>query len=566
MIGFVRAFVWFRWRVLVNTLHGSRRRDRLERLARIGALVSRVFGAVLMIVPVTALSVLGLVGGIVVGSGTVPAAPVLLALRGMLLGALALLILVPMGRAAHGGATGEVRFLLLPIRRGMLHLVEVVAGLGDPWVAIFIPPQLLFPLGLALAGRGAPAAIAALAGLVHLAVLAAVASTLTFSMQWLFKDRRRAETVTIVAVVALSSLGMVSLFVDDWIGGSAGEPEAGRITVERFNRSLPAWTRVMPSELYGAALGSALERRWGWSAAALLALALEATLLYRASTFAHERALTVPETSRARRRRATGSARALRIPGLSPGAVAVAGAHLRVVLRSVRGKLAVYPVGPMILVSGWALGGIVARKAPLLGAVPLDGHLVLWFGALIAILSLQPVLFNQFAADRGGLTLQLLAPLSERDLVLGKAVASAALIGITLALVLVAAIVLAPHGSPLLWVAALAGCAALSITLVPVATILSVLFPKPADLNRMGKAGNPHGLASFLGFVLTIGLATPAALLGAIGLLFLGPLGALALNLAWALVGGVSAWLLFRGAARLVDARRESLALAAQES
>jgi hypothetical protein len=243
----------------------------------------------------------------------------------------------------------------------------------------------------------------------------------------------------------------------------------------------------------------------------------------------------------------------------------VAAAQIRVALRSVRGKLAVYPAAPMILVSGWAITRYAVRKVPFLEAVTPEGHFIVWFGALIVLLSLEPILFNQFASDRGGLTLQFLAPLSDRELVLGKALASAALIGLSLAPVIVAAIILAPRGSPLAWAAALAGCASIAILFIPIATILSAVLPKPADLNRMGTAGNAHALATFLGFVLTFALATPPILLGAVGTLFLGPGGTLALSLGWMLAMALASWPLFLGATRLVGERRESLALAAQE-
>ena len=35
----LRAFVWLRWRLLVNSLRGGRKRDRLEEISRVLAMM-----------------------------------------------------------------------------------------------------------------------------------------------------------------------------------------------------------------------------------------------------------------------------------------------------------------------------------------------------------------------------------------------------------------------------------------------------------------------------------------------------------------------------------------------
>ena len=39
MIRFLYAFAWLKWRILINTMKGGRRRDAVERLSRITAIV-----------------------------------------------------------------------------------------------------------------------------------------------------------------------------------------------------------------------------------------------------------------------------------------------------------------------------------------------------------------------------------------------------------------------------------------------------------------------------------------------------------------------------------------------
>ena len=382
-------------------------------------------------------------------------------------------------------------------------------------------------------------------------------------MGWLLKDRRRAEVATFIFVMILSSMGFFWLFVGDSIETSVDEAKTD-MTIAEFNEKLPAWTLVIPSELYGRAVGGALEGNGIEGAMALTLLLLEVALLFFLSAYAHGRALTASSTTRARGLRWSGPTRALSIPGLSPGTLLVALTQVRVALRTVRGKLAVYPTGPMVLVSGWVLATVFSRNIPMAGMFRVEGHLFLWFAALIVFLSLQPILMNQFATDKAGLTMQFLAPLTDREIVLGKAVAGGILSSISIGLVLIAMLILAPAGSPFSWAASLVGCASIYIMLVPFAALASATFPKPADLSKMGKAGNPHGMAAFMGFVMTLALATPPSILTMIGLLFRSPFLALLLNLGWAAVSLLVAWPLLNVAARQLGNRRENLALVAQ--
>jgi ABC-type Na+ efflux pump permease subunit len=181
------------------------------------------------------------------------------------------------------------------------------------------------------------------------------------------------------------------------------------------------------------------------------------------------------------------------------------------------------------------------------------------------LLALQQVNLNQFGLDRAGLTLQLLAPVSDRDLVLGKAAGGALLAASSALLCIVPAALIAPGGSPWLWLA-VAACGAWGyLMLAPLAAILSALFPKRADLSKLGRAGNPHAAAEILGFLfLAVLPIPPAATMGLALVLTESPALAFAIAAGWAVVAALLSLPLFRLAVRLVAARRENLAMVAE--
>jgi len=93
MIRFLRALAWMRWRLLWNGFKGSKRRDRLETLARIGAVLAPLVIVIPFAVMAVALAILGFVGGRKIGLGTAEPGQALLVARAVLLLLLALPIL-----------------------------------------------------------------------------------------------------------------------------------------------------------------------------------------------------------------------------------------------------------------------------------------------------------------------------------------------------------------------------------------------------------------------------------------------------------------------------------------
>jgi hypothetical protein len=110
-------------------------------------------------------------------------------------------------------------------------------------------------------------------------------------------------------------------------------------------------------------------------------------------------------------------------------------------------------------------------------------------------------------------------------------------------------------------------CGSAVLPLVPACTVLSALFPKPADLSRIGRDGNPHQLAGLIGISITaVALAPPVALY-AVGMLLLkSPSKTLLLVGLWAVAALALASVLERLAQSAVRSRRENLFLVTSAS
>ncbi len=203
-------------------------------------------------------------------------------------------------------------------------------------------------------------------------------------------------------------------------------------------------------------------------------------------------------------------------------------------------------------------GGLASNLGPHAGPILAAG------AALLALLSMQNLMLNQFAADGAGLTLQLLSPISGRDIVVGNAAGIGLYFGGSTLFYLAVAAIFAPDPSPWLWVAsALVGLSAY-LVFAPVAALLSAVFPKAVDLGRIGSASNPSPAASLLGLLLAGLAAAPPALLGALGLVVLDSPGlTLALVAGWTVLAAALSLLLVRLAASVVTARQENLAMVA---
>jgi hypothetical protein len=220
---------------------------------------------------------------------------------------------------------------------------------------------------------------------------------------------------------------------------------------------------------------------------------------------------------------------------------------------------------PVVLLAGFA-AMTLARDATIpFGPVTIGGGYSLGiFGVAIALMSIGPLVFNQFAVDGAGLTLQFLAPLSTRALLYGKAIGGALIAAVPCALSIAAGVITGGY-SPVIWSIIVLGACASYLVTAPIAAVLSLLFPRAVDLSSIGQGSNAHQAAGLLGFLSFAASCAPPVALAIAGVRLLhSTAAAVALLAGWLGVAAVLSWIGFRIAERLVEERRENLAMVSQ--
>jgi hypothetical protein len=580
MIRSLRAFVWLRWRLVVNGIRSGRRRDTLEQVSRTLQTLSPILLGALSVGSIVGATVMGFLAGRAVAHGAMLSIVGFFVFRA-LLGILLLMSVVITALApTQTQMTSYTRLLLLPIARSTLHLLEVAANLADPWVAVLVPLLLTFALGLAVGGRPDVGVVAAVAAPAMVLVFVSLAALVSFAVRWLLRSRRRGELFTLLFVLGVSLLSILPAIMSSRMDGekratsptstAPTKPAGGRRTrsmpsepfsVAKFDAALPRWTRAIPSELYGVSLNSAMAGRQGTAWLAVVVLIAEGVLLFAASSAVHARLIGSLENEQDHRRRISKPLGGFEVPFVRPSVAAVAMTYLRMALRSVRGRLAILLPAPMLL----AIATLVRRMPDVpdgMSAVFHRGDLLFAVGSVLALHALQPFTMNLFGTDRAGLTLLFLSPLDDRDLARGKILGCALLLGVSMSLCLLGAVIVAPGGEVWTWLAVPIGIAAVWMWASPLAVWLSILFPVAADLSKTGKGGNPHPLAMLVGLVAVMGLLVPTALLFVAAEFWLRkPPLVLVFELSWLLVAVLVAWPLLNFAASSLSSRRENLAL-----
>ena len=184
--------------------------------------------------------------------------------------------------------------------------------------------------------------------------------------------------------------------------------------------------------------------------------------------------------------------------------------------------------------------------------------------ALFAVMTGLPLATNQFAIDGAGLTLELLSPATEQDLLTGKTIANGVTACAPAALCMLGALALFPGGSPALWLAVPIGLVGVLLLLAPALALGSILFPRVVNLNSVGSGSNAHFLAGLIGLVGTALAALPPLLLAFLATGWLNRPTLAPLFLAgWCLVAYAAHLLLFRLLRPLLARRRENLSLVA---
>jgi hypothetical protein len=562
MLRILRAFAWMRWRVLLNSLERTSARDTLERFSLAVDQLGPIMAAVLLVPSMLGLSAVSVYAGYAIAAGT--GHPLTFEiLRYVALGASAFAVIGPVIMPVMERAN-PVRLLLLPIPRSTLYVAQTSGTLADPWILLMIPVIVFLPLGLAAGGALTAAALALAAGILFLAALTGLSMLTACVVQLVLRDRRRGELVALVFILVAPLAGMLfNVTSQHGVRPRAGASAPARQRPAREPGTADAVARrvftLLPSERYAAATRAGSQGRNTEAAAGLLALAAAGLFLHGTGLLTFERLLSAPGST-SRRRTARGSSMAAaRIPFLSPGASAVALAQLRLALRTPRGRSSL--LSPLI-VSG-ALGFVFVRNGGIdLGPIPASGIGFATFGGFVSLLAVLPLAMNQFAIDGAGLTLELLSPLSDRELLAGKAVANAAIAAMPAALCILGAFTLFPGGPLSLWISVPLALTGVYLLVAPIAALLSTLFPRAVDLNSIGNRSNAHGVAGLIGmgaFVVS-GLPPLALALAATAWLQRPELAPLFLG-GWCLVALGLSWVMFQPVVAFFARRRENLGM-----
>jgi hypothetical protein len=337
-------------------------------------------------------------------------------------------------------------------------------------------------------------------------------------------------------------------------------PAAARAPEWVLNATSRAFA-LYPSELYVRSVRSAAVGEASTAGAGLVALAATGLLLHGVGLFVFAKVLDSPGSTGTRRAAPTRAAWGRRLPGLSPGASAVALAHLRLALRTPRGRSIM--ITPLLMVGIFSF--VMRRPASGFNVELFAGQSGLSlaaFGSFICLMAILPIAMNQFAVDGAGLTMALLSPLTDREYLTGKAVGNGLIAAPPAMLAIVISFLLLPGGSLALWVAIPLALLAIYFLVAPVAAIFSALFPRTVDLNSIGRGSNAHGLSGLLGMLSYVAAAAPCVLImlltsGWLRRPSLAPL----LLLGWCGITYLVGWLLFIPARRIFARRRENLAM-----
>jgi hypothetical protein len=561
MIGQLRAFAWLRWRMLLNRVRGTKRRDTMEQAASIIAMVAPALVVVMSLGSVTVLAVAGWYGGRAIARGGDAATVSTFILRIILVVQLVIVTVMPLGLGAQS-ASRKTRLLLLPISRRLLHALEVLGGIADPWIFAVVPGLVLLVFGILAGGAFATAAVAAAVVVGMALLLLSLSALASFLVQWLMRDRRRAEVSTLLFVFLLSLAGFVpQMFAlnrdRDRSAMTPEERRESRLTVEKIEAAIPSWARVLPSEMAGLAIAGAargdIASASGWVGGLWVATAA----VWLASAQVHRRLLNLGD-SVARRSTGAGVVGLRRVPWVSPAVSAIAAAQWRTAIRSVRGRLAILMPGPIIAV----LLVVITRSGdvPWADRIGEYSHLACAAAATMALMTVHPFTLNQFATDRAGLTLQFLLPISARQLAWGKALGTLALYAMSLCVGMVAVAISSGVSSLWLWASVVCGALAAFLLQAPFAAMISALLPSPSDLNKTGSAGNPHAGAALVGILGTMLAVAPILLIVLIIPAWSRGLTLLA-SAVWLLVAALIARALLTTVSRTIEARRENLLL-----
>ena len=557
MLRILKAFAWLRWRMLVNSLEKTGSRDALERFSLAIEKLGPLLAAILLVPSALFLAGLGVAAGYTLASDS--GAAVFTAVRYILVAAPLLAIFGPMFLPA-ADRTNPVRLLLLPIPRSTLYVAQASASLSDPWNILLVPLIFSIPIGLAIGGAAMAAVLCLAAGALLLLVVIGLTALTTSVVHLVVRDRRRGELMMLVFIMIIPVLSLMPGLLGGNSSRQRGEPR---------NPALPAWAAtagsrafgLYPSEMFVTSTRSAATGEAPRAVAGLAGLAVAALVLHAVGLVAFMRVLESPGTTGARRSAPMRAAWGRRLPGLSSGASGVALAQLRLALRTPRGR-SIF-LSPLVFFL--IFGVMMYRGSGTMNFGPFQfgsGLGLAAFSAFMCLVSILPIAMNQFAVDKAGLTMALLSPLTDEELLAGKAAGNTLITALPAAACIAAALIVFPGGAPALWLTLVLGLISINLVVAPIAAMCSASFPRAVDMNSIGRGSNAHGAAGFIGLVTFLVAGAPPALLTllAVKVLEQPNLAPVLVGIWCALAYGIGR-LLFVPARRVFAARRENLAM-----
>jgi hypothetical protein len=564
MLRILRAFAWLRWRMLLNTLERTGARDTLERFSLAIEKLGPIMVGALMIPSALVLSAGAVAGGYAVARGDQDSV-LFETVRYLLLVVPIFSIVGPLLMPA-ADRTNPVRLLLLPIPPRTLYVAQVSAAFGDVWILLMLPIVVFVPIGLLAGGAVAGALVAAIGGGVLVGVMIGLSALTTSVLHLAVRDRRRGELLALLFIVVIPAVSMIpGLLQGGWLRAKADGQTERRDTVRVpvWMATAGDWARTLyPTELYIASTREAATLDVGPAAGRLGALAGTGLALHAVGMWLFGRVLASPGSNSSRRQAGPMNERWRRtLPGLSPGASAVALAQVRLALRTPRGRAIL--LSPVVTLA--VFGFFMRRQTGIMdfGLFSFAGGLSLAiFGSFASLISILPMAMNQFAVDKAGLTLALLSPLDDGEYLAGKAVGNGLIASAPALVCVLLAFVLFPGGSLALWIAIPLALVAMYLIVAPAAAALSAVFPRIVDLNSIGRGSNAHGVAGTLGLLTFVASAVPCVLLTLAASRWLDrPALVPVLLLVWCVIAYAIARLLFIPVRRIFASRRENLAL-----
>jgi hypothetical protein len=518
-----------------------------------------IIAAVLLIPSALALGGLGITTGYMTADGSAHVAGIVNLTRVLLLLVPVFVIVGPLLMPA-ADRTNPVRLLLLPIPRHTLYVAQSSAAFGDPWTMLMVPLVLGVPIGLAAGGALMPAAIALAGGVLLILAIIGLSSIATSVLHLVARDRRRGELLALVFIIVLPLIGMVPGLMAGGSKRKSGQPR---------QPLLPAWTQsyaaralaLHPAQMFTTATKASTTGAASEALGSVAGLGVTTVILHGLGLLAFLKVLNSPGATGARRNAPMSSMWTRRIPGLTTGASAVALAQLRLALRTPRGRSIM--ISPLAML--FIFGVMMYRGSGAMDFGPFkfgSGLGLATFAAGICMLSILPIAMNQFAVDGPGLTMTLLSPLPDAELLAGKAVGNGLIQLPPLLLSVVLTLIVFPAGSRALWATLPLALLAIHFIVSPLAAICSATFPRQVNMNSIGRGSNAHGAAGLLGMVSFLGAAVPPIAITVLATQILDrPVLAPVLMALWCLIAYGIGRLLFGRARRVFQSRRENLAM-----